>query len=268
MVVTYLTTTFTTWGQAVVDEAWLARVGEGRVLLKVSRHVLEFIDIGSVIGVIVILIVVTAVRRNWRVGAVLAGGVLGAAASAELLKVVLPRPDLAPQLEAMMGEHAANSFPSGHVTIVTASVIALLAVAPVTARLPVALVGASFVACVAGSVVAAGWHRPSDAIGGLGLALAWQGLVSWWVVRRAGVFASQLELGRWFWLAVAGLMLATMTVVVVVLAHEQFQLLADSVNSVNSVNVWTFPIAEAILVGSALLAVCAAGWILREVEVR
>jgi len=60
-------------------------------------------------------------------------------------------------------------------------------------------------------------------------------------------------------------MLATMTLVVVVLAHEPFRLLADSVNSVN---LWAFPIAEAILVGSALLAVCAAGWILREVEVR
>lgn len=260
--ITYLLTTFTPLGQAIADEAWLARVAEGKGLLKVSRHLLEFIDIGTIIGVIAILLVGTAVRGSWRVGAALAGGLLGAAASAELLKAALPRPDLAPQLEAMMGEHAANSFPSGHVTIATASVLAMIVVLPSAGRLPWAMLGAVLVASVACAVVAAGWHRPSDALGGLGWALAWQGLIIAGIVRRLGVAVPGSARTAWFWPTVAGLVLAAAVVILAVLGR------VDIAGLTGSVRAWTFPIAEILLACTALLAINCSAWILRRVELR
>ncbi|MFM7145050.1 MAG: phosphatase PAP2 family protein [Actinomycetales bacterium] len=251
---TYLFTTFTVQGQAIVDEAWLDRVAEGRGWLRASRHLLEFIDVGTVVGVLVALLVVTGVRGRWPMGAALGGGLLMAVASAEVLKVVLPRPDLAPKLEAMMGEHAANSFPSGHVTIVTASVLAALVVLPAQARLRLALLGGVLVAAVSCAVVAAGWHRPSDALGGLGWGLAVQGLVVAVVLWRFGAQNRPGTRVRWFWPACVGVM-----VILVVLL----------LGALGTGPAWpgAFALAEVALATAAVLAIGWTAWLLRNMEV-
>lgn len=252
--VTYLLSTFTMLGQAVVDEAWLTRVSEGRGWLRASRLLLEFIDVGTVTGVVITLLVVTAVRGNWRIGAALGIGLFGATASAELLKVVLPRPDLAPRLEAMMGEHAANSFPSGHVTIVTASVVAALVLLPAAHRLPLTLLGAVLVATVSCAVVAAGWHRPSDALGGLGWGLAWQALIAAVLVKTFGNDRHVRTHARWLWPASVSVLLVGAVALLATLVKVQgWQ--------------WPFALAEMVLATTALLVITTTGWILRNMSV-
>ncbi len=75
-----------------------------------------------------------------------------------------------------------GSFPSGHSAIATALALALLtAMRPRLARhlaSPIMLLAA----VASGATVLAGWHRPSDALGGMLLALAW-----WLVLVPAGV---------------------------------------------------------------------------------
>jgi membrane-associated phospholipid phosphatase len=140
-------------------------------------------------------LIVLAVRSR-RVAApalaVLAG--LLAAATAEVLKVTLPgRPGdpaapLSSPLDLLNPEWWARvhdgpivlsgSFPGGHATIVTALALAVLtAMTPRLARraaLPIMILAAA----VSGATVLAGWHRPSDAVAGMLLALAcWLALV-------------------------------------------------------------------------------------------
>jgi hypothetical protein len=93
----------------------------------------------------------------------------GAVLTTEVLKpFVFERPAL---LDSARDFH--NSYPSGHTTIAYAVGIAATIVAPRRARRVVA--AAAFL-CGTGiglSTVLAGWHRPSDVVGGLLVATAW-----------------------------------------------------------------------------------------------
>jgi membrane-associated phospholipid phosphatase len=122
-------------------------------------------------------------------------GVL-AVATAEVLKVALPgRPgDPAAPLSGLLDLFnpawwgqvrggvviLSGSFPSGHSTVATAfALIFLTAVRPqLSRRLTVPLL--LLAALVASATVIAGWHRPSDALAGMLLALAW-----WLLLARA-----------------------------------------------------------------------------------
>jgi len=108
----------------------------------------------------------------------------GAAVLAEVLKEVLPRPEHIDGPAWLLR----NSFPSGHATVAAAIGAGLLMVAPARLRwlaLPVAAIGA---AVIGQATQIAGWHRASDAIGAVFLALstgagtlavlAWRGMVA------------------------------------------------------------------------------------------
>jgi membrane-associated phospholipid phosphatase len=60
---------------------------------------------------------------------------------------------------------SSDAFPSGHTTAAAAIAVALLLVVPARHVLGAALAGLLLVAAVGGSVVASGWHYPSDALG-------------------------------------------------------------------------------------------------------
>jgi membrane-associated phospholipid phosphatase len=70
-----------------------------------------------------------------------------------------------------------GAFPSGHATVAMSLALASLLVAPVGLRGLVALGGGAYAAAVGGSVVVAGWHRPSEAVAGFFVAGAWALLV-------------------------------------------------------------------------------------------
>ena len=80
---------------------------------------------------------------------------------------------------------APEAFPSGHATASMTLAIALVIVVPRALRPAAALVGAALAVGVSFSIVALGWHFPSDVVGGYLLATGWA------LVLLAGLRASQ-----------------------------------------------------------------------------
>ena len=91
--------------------------------------------------------------------------------SSQLLKALLAYPRHDPELGTTFVRPEA--FPSGHATASMALAIALLVVLPRRLRPAGALVGAGFTIGVSFSIVALGWHFPSDVVGGYLLATGW-----------------------------------------------------------------------------------------------
>ncbi|MDQ3720631.1 MAG: phosphatase PAP2 family protein [Actinomycetota bacterium] len=91
--------------------------------------------------------------------------------SSQALKVLLAYPRYE---GTIAGAHVSpEAFPSGHSTAAMALALSLVLVSPARLRPLAALVGTGFALSVAFSVIALGWHFPSDAVGGFLLASAW-----------------------------------------------------------------------------------------------
>ncbi|MFF0144770.1 phosphatase PAP2 family protein [Amycolatopsis sulphurea] len=125
---------------------------------------LRQLDLVVVLGAAGLAVLLLAlVRRRFALGVTALVLFLLPLGLAQLLKVyLLERP------ETLSGSGAPghNSFPSGHVSAVTAVLFALAVVLPARYRTWVFALGAPAVAWVAASTVALGWHRLSDTVGG------------------------------------------------------------------------------------------------------
>lgn len=149
-----------------LDEAAMQSVVAGRETHLTVLSLLGYVSIGAIIAVALICVVL-AVSRGRLAAAVAALAVLaGANVSTQLLKHSV--------LERVEGfVIAPNSFPSGHTTAVATGVGALLLAAPRALR-PLVVLGGAFATTMTGaSTVVAGWHRPSDVVGAVLVALAW-----------------------------------------------------------------------------------------------
>ncbi len=131
----------------------------------------HFGDPGAVILLGAVLAALAALRGRPRVAAVIVLLVGISSVSSQLLKAVLAYP----RFEGAIGNaHVApEAFPSGHSTAAMAIAIALVIATPGRLRPLAAMVGAGFALGVAFSVIALGWHFPSDAVGGFLLASGW-----------------------------------------------------------------------------------------------
>ena len=91
--------------------------------------------------------------------------------SSQLLKALLAYP----RHESAAGTTfiAPEAFPSGHATASMTLAIALVIVVPPRLRPVAGLVGAAFALGVSFSIIAVGWHFPSDVVGGYLLATGW-----------------------------------------------------------------------------------------------
>lgn len=166
----YLVFIQTSWGQRLDDAAYLGRAALRRRVVLFDSAILDAVTVGTIaLGGLILVAVSVAVGR-WREGIVAAIGWACAAASAEVLKAVLPRPVLTP-LDAQVD--AINTFPSGHTTISCSYVLAWLLISGPRLRPWLACAGGFAAACYSTGVLFAGWHRPSDALGGLLLSGAW-----------------------------------------------------------------------------------------------
>ena len=106
--------------------------------------------------------------RPW-LALVAAGSIVVATISTELLKlVILQRPDFV--VTALSG--GINTFPSGHTTVGMSVCFAAMLVVPARLRIATALASGAIGAAFGVAVVAAGWHRPSDAVGSYLLCLS------------------------------------------------------------------------------------------------
>ncbi len=160
----------TSLGQAV-DTAALrgADVDHPRAVEIMSRT-LNGTTLASLVLACLAIAAIGMVRRriDLAIGAALL--VLGANITTRLLKMRLDRPELD-------GFPAPNSFPSGHTTAAASVAFAMVLVLPHAIRGMVALIGAAYVMVIAVATVWAEWHRPSDTIAALLVALAWGALV-------------------------------------------------------------------------------------------
>ncbi|MDX3342586.1 phosphatase PAP2 family protein [Streptomyces baarnensis] len=91
----------------------------------------------------------------------------GSAATATVLKSLLPRPPL----DLSAGLPAGNSAPSGHATMATALALVALVVCPAALRYVAASAAVVVAVLTAYFVQGANWHRPSDILMGAATAL-------------------------------------------------------------------------------------------------
>ncbi|MGJ9413972.1 phosphatase PAP2 family protein [Aeromicrobium sp. CF4.19] len=149
-----------------LDESSMVSVVAGRETQLTVLSLLGYVSISAIV-VVALVCVGLALARGQVALAVAALAVLaGANITTQVLKHGL--------LERIDGVVVApNSFPSGHTTVVVAGVGALLIAAPRVLR-PLVVLGGSFAVTLTGaSTVVAGWHRPSDVVGSVLIALAW-----------------------------------------------------------------------------------------------
>jgi membrane-associated phospholipid phosphatase len=109
-------------------------------------------------------------RRFWRaatVGAVL----IGAGATAQVLKAVLATPRNPSFGEGFRVEEI--GWPSGHAAAVTSLAIAAVIVAPPAWRGVVALAAGGYAVALGFATLALTWHYPSEVLGGIFLAGVW-----------------------------------------------------------------------------------------------
>ncbi|MFM7062121.1 MAG: phosphatase PAP2 family protein [Actinomycetes bacterium] len=163
-------------GRRFGNSAWSGRRALAPATRALHDDVLRTITTTSLALACVVLVLVGVARRRFLLGAAAAATVAAGTASAEVLKrFVITRPPTPGEVARLSG----NSFPSGHATIATALALAAIMVTPHRWRLPLAVGLSLWVSFQAAGVLAAGWHRPSDALSGFMLALGWASFAVW-----------------------------------------------------------------------------------------
>lgn len=157
----------TTWGQRLDERAL---IGHDFLASRSAQAdaFLEVVSIGTLVLATLLVVGLAFARRRPRLALVAAVSIVASLVCTELLKmVILERPPLIG--ETLIVE---NSYPSGHTTVGMSIAVAVMLVAPRRALIGVAI-GAGLVGAAFGvAVVAAGWHRPSDAVGAFGVVLS------------------------------------------------------------------------------------------------
>ncbi|MEU8082330.1 phosphatase PAP2 family protein [Micromonospora sp. NPDC049101] len=198
------------------------------------------------------VLLVGVLRRRLVAGVVGVGLVLCAVVLAGAVKSALPRPDL--EIESSTTH---NSFPSGHVAAATALLLAFMLVLPGWARRWLAVPGAAGVSVIASATMIAGWHRFSDALGGVLLGVTVFCLAAAALAARGDRDADGRPDGRpdggsrWRGLAGAALGLAVLAWALVVVVPE----LATSVRRGALVAIVVAGASTMFLVGSVVFLV-------------
>lgn len=141
-----------------IDDPW--RAG--------ALQLLHLITPGTLAACAMLVSLAAWKTRGHMVALGLVGATSAAVGASQVLKFVLPNVT-AHHHDLVLG---GGSFPSGHSTIAAALTLATLAVLPARARRALQVPAIALVGLFAISTVVAGWHRPSDAIAGILLALA------------------------------------------------------------------------------------------------
>jgi len=145
-------------------EAPTAGVFDGRLLGAVSPlHILLAGGVVALAGM---------VRRQPLTGLVAAGAAIVAIFGAEWFKAVLPYPGLVVPDGTVPAYFDTGTYPSGHTTVGSSLAFAALLAMPVGWMRWGSLLAGIVSTAFATGVLLVGWHRPSDAVGGI----LWSGL--------------------------------------------------------------------------------------------
>lgn len=169
-VIFYVVLVGTDWGHQLDYDAFLGRGALNRHVVTLNAALLLWISNATIMTGAGVLLLISVVRRRVLVGVLAIAGFLTAVIGAEILKdLVLPWRPLVPDDAQLTKDLQLNSYPSGHATVATAFVLALLMVSPARWRSWLAAVAGAISCIFTAGVLFAGWHRASDALG----ALAW-----------------------------------------------------------------------------------------------
>ena len=257
---TYLVMVRTDFGQTFGDSAYLGRLVESKSARETARGILNVITGATIVLMLVVLVVIGLLRRQILVASVAGGCFFAAIAAAEVLKRVLPRPEIS-VLEASTKFDGFNTLPSGHATIATGFVIALLFVSSPRWRPTLALAGAVWVSLVCSGTLAAGWHRPSDAVGGVALATGVIGIGGGLLVSRRFVPTPVTRTAVVIWPGAAIVFLLASASLLASITHFSTQTERPGFLW------WAFPLASLIIDAVAISAVCSVAWLMRGVIV-
>ena len=142
------------------------------------RDLMQAVSVPSIAVAVGVLTAIAVKRSRPDLAVAAAATVVGANVTTQALKHWLVRPDL-------LGLDSVNSFPSGHVTVVSSLAAGALLVMPRRAQPTVAVLGVVATAVTAVATVALGWHRPSDVIGAVGVVTAWAAIAGAWATGRS-----------------------------------------------------------------------------------
>lgn len=159
----YLVFVSTEAGQRLENAALRAATLRGEATRADSLTYLSQVSVASFVLAMAIIALVAVVRGRPILGA-LAVAVMGVSAvAAEILKLILARPELVDGPAWILR----NSFPSGTATVAASVGIGALLVSPDRLRWLVLLTAAGLAALVGQATQVTGWHRASDALGGV-----------------------------------------------------------------------------------------------------
>jgi membrane-associated phospholipid phosphatase len=254
VVAIYLVLVTTEAGQRIENAALHASSLRGDSVRSDSLAYLNQVSLVTFVAAMTAVALVGLLRRRPGLG-VLAVGVMGASASAaQVLKVILPRPELLEGPAWLLR----NSFPSGTATVAASLGIAALMVVPDRLRWLTLIAAAGLAAVIGQATQVTGWHRASDALGGVALAAAF-GCAGLLALARIG-YVQPSVVGRVhprvftaLWIVVAGSVALGIFLVAALLA---FPLLrtpgdADSVFLHTASNLVTFGLSTVVIAAFA-----------------
>jgi len=252
-------------GQWLADAILYGRPTDARTGELVSET-LATISVATLIGATIGLAVMAAVSGRLRLAVAVVVAIVGANLTTQVFKrVVLERPNLVGGDAFSYG----NSFPSGHVTIAASLVLVALLVVPRALRAPAAILGAAYVAAVAMSTLAAGWHRIADAAGAVLIALGWTALVSAGLARWSFMPRRSWRLGSarriTVLLARGGALVLVIGGALLLIAWLDPQVATQSVDD-QAFAPRAFLAAVALIAGAALTAAASLLWAMRGID--
>lgn len=165
----------TTYGLFVLTETGqrlenLALAGASLRAADARQGSLAQLSLISVLAFFLAILAVVAVaflRRRPGYGLAIGFAMGASAVAAQVLKEVLPRPELVEGPAWLLR----NDFPSGHATIAAAVGLGVLLVSPERLRWLLLPLGAGYAALIGQATQVAGWHRLSAGLGGVLLAM-------------------------------------------------------------------------------------------------
>ncbi len=182
LVALYVVAVRTKWGQDLDDAALDGRTTRS-VVIRATGRLLDTISITSLALLGGAATVIAVARGRIHLALTAAAVVVGAVVTTEILKlVVLGRPDLLGSNDPL----PTPSFPSGHATVAMSLAVAFTLVVPARARGVIALGGVAYACLIGTGTVTAGWHRPSDVMGGFLVVMMWAGIAAASLIRWRG----------------------------------------------------------------------------------
>ena len=173
MAVVWGAVVMTAWGHGFDNDAYFGRDLVTRSIADGDGFVLNRAKPAVILAILCLLFVISWRRGIWRVGLAASAGAMSAWVGAEVIKWVSPWHELVAS-DAVLGKGLQTAtYPSGHTTILCSILIALLMIVPPHWQSWFAPVTATGSVAIASAVVISGWHRPTDAVGGL----LWSGAV-------------------------------------------------------------------------------------------